>query len=60
MLADCLQKVMDSSELRRGLASGLYALFDEAKVLENRAGKRRLLQWLSEGAKEAVSTSESS
>ncbi|CAE7262600.1 RE1 [Symbiodinium natans] len=46
MLADCLTKVMDSSELRRHLREGYYALFDEQKVLENRAGQRQSLQWL--------------
>ena len=43
MLADCLTKVMDSSELRRHLQEGCYALFDEQKVLENRAGQRQSL-----------------
>ena len=46
MLADCLTKVMDSSELRRRLGEGRYALFDETSVLENRAGKRQSLKWL--------------
>ncbi|OLQ08619.1 hypothetical protein AK812_SmicGene7844 [Symbiodinium microadriaticum] len=49
MLADCLTKVMDSSELRRRLSEGRYALFDEQQVLENRAGKRQSLKWLKDG-----------
>ena len=47
MLADCLTKVMDSSELRRVLGSGEYALYDEQLNLADRAGKRQSLQWLS-------------
>ena len=47
MLADCLTKVMDSSELRKVLGSGEYALYDEQCNLADRAGKRRSLQWLS-------------
>ena len=46
MLADCLTKFMDSSDLRRVLSKGVYALFDEAHVLADRAGKRQSLQWL--------------
>ena len=46
MLADCLTKGMDSSELTRRLGEGPYALFDETSVLENRAGKRQSLKWL--------------
>ena len=45
MLADCLTKAMDGSELRRCLASGRYALFDEGKVLAERYGKRHSLRW---------------
>ena len=46
MLADCLAKFMDSSELRKVLDRGEYALFDESYVLADRAGKRQSLQWL--------------
>ena len=46
MLADCLTKMMDGSELRKCLASGYYALFDEGKILAERLGKRQSLQWL--------------
>ena len=46
MLADCLTKMMDGSELRRCLASGYYALFDEGEILAERLGKRQSLQWL--------------
>ena len=46
MLADCLTKMMDGSELRKCLASGYYALYDEGKILAERLGKRQSLQWL--------------
>ncbi|CAE7733941.1 GIP [Symbiodinium pilosum] len=46
MLADCLTKTMDGSDLRRCLASGRYALFDENKILAERQGKRQSLRWL--------------
>ncbi|CAE7349620.1 unnamed protein product [Symbiodinium sp. CCMP2592] len=46
MLADCLTKTMDSSLLRECIRLGGYALFDEQKVLEDRAGKRQSLKWL--------------
>ena len=52
MLADCLTKSMDSSELRKCLERGSYALFDEVTVLENRAGKRQSLKWLSANTQE--------
>ena len=55
MLADCLTKTMDSSELRRCLASGQYALFDEGRVLADRLGKRQSLKWLQTGSKSSAS-----
>ena len=50
MLADCLTKVMDSSALRRSLATGVYALVDEDECLKSRAGKRQSLKWLHEAS----------
>ena len=58
MLADCLTKTMDSSELRRVLGDGVYALFDEQRNLEHRAGKRQSLSWLA--ARKPISGAESS
>ena len=55
MLADCLTKTMDSSEL---LGDGVYALFDEQCNLEHRAGKRQSLSWLA--ARKPISGAESS
>lgn len=48
MLADCLTKAMDGGTLRRALALGKYALFDELAILQQRADKRERLKWLSE------------
>ena len=46
MLADCLTKPMDAGRLRECLSSGRYSLFDESLVLQQRADKRRQLQWV--------------
>ena len=53
MLADCLTKTMDSSELRRCLASGQYSPYDEDKVLAERQGRRQSLKWLRKDAEDA-------
>ncbi|CAE7783393.1 RE1 [Symbiodinium pilosum] len=53
MLADCLTKTMDSSELRRCLASGQYSPYDEDKVLAERQGRRQSLEWLRKDAEDA-------
>ena len=56
MLADCLTKSMDGEVLRRALQLGRYALFDENKVLQERADKRSRLKWVSEGSPSVQNT----
>ena len=46
-LADCLTKSMDGAALRKALEVGRYSLFDEDKVLQQRAGHRERLKWIS-------------
>ena len=48
MLADCLTKAMDGGMLRKAIALGKYALFDELSILKQRADRRERLKWLSE------------
>ena len=49
MLADCLTKSMDGEILRRALDVGKYSLYDENKILQERADKRSRLKWVSQG-----------
>ena len=48
MLADCLTKAMDGGMLRKAIALGKYALFDELSILKQRADRRERPKWLSE------------
>ena len=52
MLADSLTKAMDGSLLRKCLADGRYALFDEQEVLKDRADARTRLQWIKSSPQE--------
>ena len=54
-LADCLTKVMDATTLRESLQSGKYTLFDETKLLQQRADKKAKLAWLKKSAETDVS-----
>ena len=50
-LADCLTKVMDGSALRKALEVGRYSLFDEDRILANRANKRAQISWINRASK---------
>ncbi|CAE7412366.1 RE1 [Symbiodinium pilosum] len=54
MLADCLTKSMDASRLRECLRTGRYSLFDEDRVLKQRADKRQQLRWVKGEPEEGV------
>ena len=54
MLADCLTKSMDASRLRECLRTGRYSLFDEDRVLKQRADKRQQLRWVKGEPEEVV------
>lgn len=54
MLADCLTKSMDGEVLRRALQVGRYSLFDEDKILQERADRPSRLRWVNEGCQSQV------
>ena len=49
-LADCLTKPMEGHALRECLESGKYSLFDEHRLLKDRADKRTNLGWYRQAA----------
>jgi hypothetical protein len=48
MLADCLTKVMEGGTLRAAIKKGSYRIFDEQKLLKERADTRQRLKWVNE------------